>query len=264
MITPQDIRETQLEKAYLGGYVMDPVDDLLEECAASIEELQAKHQDEIRVLRNKMKILADTVTEYRNNEDAIRNALLSAQKAGAEVELEAKAKGDAIIAEAREAADKILGSVKIDLVLEEARLAEAKKRTAEFVENMRLLFGRQMEFYNSIEDFRLSDEAEALDEADDEPDDAEEIEVLADEPDDVVEEIDVTADEAGDDEEIGVSDDEPDDAEDFEAPDEEAPDADSEPTKPYRIRELPPDEATPRPKFKFDDIQFGENYDSKK
>ena len=273
MITPQDIREAQLEKAVLGGYVMDAVDELLEECAVGLEELQAKHQEEVRVLKNKMKILADTVTESRKNEDAVAGALLSAQKMASEVRLEAEvqsetmlresqiksesllresqARSEAMIRESQRASDELLSKARLEVKTEEAKLVEAKRRTAEFIENMRKIFDDQLTFFDTIGTLQLSLAASGAIEtsylASAEP----LIPVQIAEPEVVIE---------------------------IEAPDEIAPIEDAEEdaetdaeldvdsTRPYRLRELAPDEATPRPKYKFDEIdtQFGDNYDSKK
>ena len=85
-MTPQDIRERALEKAMFGGYDMATVDKFREEVAI---ELAAKEK-EIAVLKGKMKVLVDKIEEYRSTEDAMRLALLSAQKIGKQIEEDAQ------------------------------------------------------------------------------------------------------------------------------------------------------------------------------
>ena len=97
MITSQDIRAKTFEKAVFGGYEMGSVDDYLEAVAQELDA-QAK---EIAVLKGKMKILADKVEEYRGTEEAMRAALVSAQQLAAQIEADARAKGDAIVTDAR-------------------------------------------------------------------------------------------------------------------------------------------------------------------
>ena len=90
MITERDIREKTFSKATFGGYDMSEVDELLEELAASA----AGTQKEFATLRGKMKVLVDKIEEYRSTEDAMRQALISAQKVAQEVENEARAKAE--------------------------------------------------------------------------------------------------------------------------------------------------------------------------
>ena len=71
MITAQDIREKCFEKARIGGYAMDEVDDFLDELANDA----AASQKEIATLNAKMKYLADKIREYQGSEEAMNMAL---------------------------------------------------------------------------------------------------------------------------------------------------------------------------------------------
>ena len=77
-MTPQDIREKTFEKAMFGGYDMAAVQNYQEEVATEL----ANAQKEVAVLKGKMKVLVDKIEEYRASEDAMRLAILSAQKVG--------------------------------------------------------------------------------------------------------------------------------------------------------------------------------------
>ena len=81
-MTPQDIREKTFEKAMFGGYDMAAVQNYQEEVATEL----ANAQKEIAVLKGKMKVLVDKIEEYRASEDAMRLAILSAQKVGKQIE----------------------------------------------------------------------------------------------------------------------------------------------------------------------------------
>ena len=76
MITPQDIREKQFERAMLNGYSAASVDKFMEEVALEY----AARCKEISTYRKKLKMLVNKVEEYRTSEDAMRMALLQAQK----------------------------------------------------------------------------------------------------------------------------------------------------------------------------------------
>ena len=153
MMTPQDIREKTFEKAVFGGYDMASVDECLEEICQDFAALQKENN----TLKAKLKVLATKIEEYRESEDAMRMALLSAQKMGAQIEADAKVKADRMIAEAEAYAQKIMGSVQAEKANEEARLLEAKKVSAQFFENIRLLTQKQMEFLDHVADMKVAD-----------------------------------------------------------------------------------------------------------
>ena len=103
MISASDIRERKFEKAAF-GYKQEEIDDFLAELISEFEELDAERED----LHSKIQILADKVREYRQDEDALKDALLGAQKQGHKVVAEAQEKADEIIAQAEEKAKILL------------------------------------------------------------------------------------------------------------------------------------------------------------
>lgn len=145
MITAQDVREKTFTKQF-NGYSMTQVDEFLDEIAADISAMTKENA----ALTAKMRVLVEKIEEYRQTEDSMRLALLSAQKMGAQVESEAQQKADAIIAEARETATRLTSHATQGIANEEAKLEEAKKTTARFIEHMRLVLDKQMEFYDKL------------------------------------------------------------------------------------------------------------------
>ena len=143
-MTPQDIREKIFEKAVFGGYDMGSVDDFMEEMASELEAAQR----ESATLKAKMKVLVDKIEEYRASEDAMRMTLLSAQKLSSQIEAEARARADKVVAEAQAAAARSLDGLKSETRREEARLKEAKESLARFLEDARALCQRQLDFLN--------------------------------------------------------------------------------------------------------------------
>ena len=146
MITPQDIKEKTFEKALFGGYDMAAVDSFLEEISTDIALLQRENA----TLRGKMKVLVDKVEEYRGNEDALRMAVVSAQRLGNIIEREAKEKADTMVSDATAEAERITKSAQLEVEMEKARLDEAKQASAQFVENMELLCNRQLSFLEKV------------------------------------------------------------------------------------------------------------------
>ncbi|MBQ0135093.1 MAG: DivIVA domain-containing protein, partial [Clostridiales bacterium] len=158
MITAQNIREKTFDKATFGGYDMTGVDDYLEELAADVTATQK----EIATLRGKMKVLVDKIEEYRANEDAMRMALVSAQKLSAQIEEEANARARAILDEARAQADAMVAEAqaKVDAVtgdltelrtLEERRLSAAKEANTAYFEKAFANLERQNEILRAIQ-----------------------------------------------------------------------------------------------------------------
>ena len=145
MITAQDIREKTFEKAKFGGYDMASVDDFLEDLA---EEVTAS-QKENAVLKSKMKILVDKIEEYRANEEALNMAVLSAQKLAVQIESEARARANAMLAEADRQVNAKIGSIAEQADAEESRLAAAKSATLKFLDSMREVCNKQLQ---NIED----------------------------------------------------------------------------------------------------------------
>jgi len=150
MITPQDIREKTFTTR-MNGYTKSEVDEFLDEIAADLTALTK----ETAAMKSKMKVLVDKVEEYRSTEDSMRLALLSAQKMGSQIENDAQAKADSIVAQARENAERITRRAADGIANEEAKLEEAKKATNKFFEHMRTVCEKQIEFYEKLSRMRL-------------------------------------------------------------------------------------------------------------
>lgn len=164
MITAQDIREKTFEKSTFGGYAMGEVDDFLDELANDL----AASQKESAVLKGKMKVLVEKIEEYRSNEDAMKMALLSAQKIAKEIEADSQAKADELIAAAQAQADEILsaaqakadeitGDIQARADAEELRYQQAKAAAAEYIQSMRRLSERHLSLLATVEDADLMD-----------------------------------------------------------------------------------------------------------
>ena len=145
-MTPQDIREKTFEKAMFGGYDMAAVQNYQEEVATEL----ANAQKEVAVLKGKMKVLVDKIEEYRASEDAMRLAILSAQKVGKQIEDDAQARADKILSEAKNTSDRILGGLQHETANEEAKLLSAKMSCAKFLEDVRNLCMNQLEYLDKI------------------------------------------------------------------------------------------------------------------
>ena len=151
MITAQDIREKTFEKSKFGGYDMAEVDDFLEELA---DELTST-QKETAVLKSKMKVLVDKIEEYRSNESALNQSILSAQKLAQQIETEAREKADNMIAEANRQVEEKLGGITEKTDYEEKRLAAAQAASAKFLDGIRAMCNAQLKNIENISNASL-------------------------------------------------------------------------------------------------------------
>ncbi len=100
----KDILSRRFEKATFNGYKTDDVDEFLREISSEYSQLQ-KDKNE---LERKLEVLADKIREYRDDEDALKDALLLAQKQGNQIVNESKAAAEKLRKETQEAVDKQL------------------------------------------------------------------------------------------------------------------------------------------------------------
>ena len=162
MITAQDIREKTFEKSTFGGYAMNEVDDFLDEMA---DELTAS-QKELATMRAKMKILVEKIEEYRNSEEDMHKALVSAQKTARTIEDTAQQKADALLADAQAKADAMLADAqaKVDAVTgnlshlreaEELRLQQAQTAAGEYIQKATSKLTDTLAFLRKLQDADL-------------------------------------------------------------------------------------------------------------
>ena len=145
MVTAKDIQEKAFERAGK-GYNMSQVDEFLDELAADFTSLSKENA----ALKGKLKVLVQKVDEYRQTEDSMRLALLSAQKLSAQIESDARVRADAMLAEAQDRTDKLTRQAADGIANEEAKLEEAKKATNRFFDHMRTVCQKQIEFYDRV------------------------------------------------------------------------------------------------------------------
>ncbi|MDE7361812.1 MAG: DivIVA domain-containing protein [Oscillospiraceae bacterium] len=104
----KEIVTKRFEKAAFNGYKTDDVDDYLKEVSDEFAQLQ-KEKDE---LERKLEVLADKIREYRDDEDALRDALLVAQKQGNAIVAESKASAEKLTKETNDTVTKQLADAK--------------------------------------------------------------------------------------------------------------------------------------------------------
>ena len=158
MLTPQEVSERAFPKASFGGYNMGQVDEFLDLLTADYTALY----NENAVLKNKMKVLVEKVEEYRSTEEAMRKALMTAQRMADEMVQEAEKKRDAILQEAEEAAKSKTENIRKEIEAEQFRLTSAQSATAAYIARVRALHEKELSYLDQLHEL-AHDAAPAVD-----------------------------------------------------------------------------------------------------
>lgn len=153
MLTAKDINNKKFEQTR-PGYKPEEVDDFLREIALQITQMQ-KDKEEIE---KKIEVLVESVREYKKDEDALKDALIGAQKQGRAVVQEAHENADKIIAEAHVKAEEIIGNTRVQLEKEKHCLSKMQQEVSDFKQNLLAMYKAHLEQITAIPEF--DDEAE--------------------------------------------------------------------------------------------------------
>ena len=154
MFTPQEVSEKVFPKASFGsgGYNMTSVDEFLD---ALTEDYTALFKENM-ALKTKLKVLAEKVEEYRSTEEAMRQALLTAQKMASKLVQEAQAEKEQILADARTEAQNEIHRLDAERQAAEQKLTMAQQKTAEFIRRSQELCQAQTSFLQSLPELELA------------------------------------------------------------------------------------------------------------
>ena len=156
MMTAQEIREKKFEKA-AWGYRPEDIDEFLGQLETTFQEIDSEREDS----NHKIQVLADKVREYMKDEEALKDALLGAQKEGHRVIKEANEKADQILNRAKEEAAMLLDEAtrqheaameknRLEIAKEKEALAEIKKLVADFKRSLFDMYKGHLEMISTI------------------------------------------------------------------------------------------------------------------
>ena len=146
MLTPQEVSNHAFAKAVMGGYNMAMVDEFLDELTDDYTSLYKENA----ALKAQMKV------EYRSTEDAMRAALLTAQKMADSMVAEAEEKKKSLLENAENEANRKIGALRDEVAQEERRLTAAKAETADFLARVRELYEREMKLLEELPEADLA------------------------------------------------------------------------------------------------------------
>ena len=141
MMTPQEVQDKRFEKAVFGGYDMSNVDVFLEQLTVDYAALYKENA----VLKSKLKVLVDSLEDYRSVDEAMRKTLISAQKTAEEMTREARAKSEEILRRANSEAAESVRRLRAENEMEMARQKLLKEQTENFTRRLAEAYAKQME-----------------------------------------------------------------------------------------------------------------------
>ena len=170
MITSKDVRNKRFEKAAF-GYKQEEIDEFFAQLEAELDEMERERAE----ANNKIQVLADKVREYMRDEDALKDALLGAQKQGHLVIADAQEKADQIMAEAQEKAAALedeavrqhaikMEQNRAEIAKEKEALIEAQRQVADFKKSLFDMYKSHLELISSMPE-TVDEETEAEDAA---------------------------------------------------------------------------------------------------
>ncbi len=134
MVTTKEVHSVTFDKG-LRGYNMEQVDEFLDRIAEQLEtdekkiaELNANNDE----LKDKLLELAQKLEGYRDDEDALKSALLNAQRMGENVIKEARQKADSLEREARIRSEDILRAGMEKIKEQEIEMERIKSEVGQF------------------------------------------------------------------------------------------------------------------------------------
>lgn len=108
MLTLEEIENISFHKSGLGGYKMDEVEDFVDKVIKKVKSLE----NESREYENRIELLNKQIQEFKEKEDTVQSAIITAQMTAKQIVMDATEKTDKQLSESKEKAEKILNESK--------------------------------------------------------------------------------------------------------------------------------------------------------
>ena len=148
MFTPQQIEEVSFKKATFGGYDMQAVDEFLEPLTQDYITLYKENA----LLKSKMRVLVGKLEEYRENEEAMKEAMANAQRTCERMVREAEQKCSQMLSDANQAAAENARNASNLIAEEKARVDEARRIAAAKISDLQLQLTHCVEMLEHIKE----------------------------------------------------------------------------------------------------------------
>ena len=152
MMKPQEVSAHTFAKATFRGYNMSMVDEFLD---AVTEDYTALYQENA-TLKAKLKAMVDKLEEYRATEEAMRSALLAAQKTAESILKDAETRRDEILTNASDEALSRRDDCRREVAELEERMRRGRTEMARFVAAGRELCSQELKFLEQLPQMQVN------------------------------------------------------------------------------------------------------------
>ena len=153
MLSIEEIKNVKFHKAGK-GYDVDDVEAFIEDVIATIEQQQAEKNELVR----KMGVLAKKIEQYREDEETVRNALLTSQKLSDNTIKEANNKASYIIKSAEKKSRAILTEAEMATEREKDKFEALHSETAKLRKEIIAMYKKHL---SMVEEFPTEDDVKA-------------------------------------------------------------------------------------------------------
>jgi cell division initiation protein len=160
MLTVKDINTKRFDSSKV-GYDPTEVDSFLRDVSASFKQIVSEKEE----LENKMTVLAESIREFRRQEDDLKNAMLDVQRTKRTALEQAKDESKKIMAEAHEQAKSIIGNTTAKLNAEKAAFEKLQAEVSDFKAQLLGLYRDHLAMIQAIPAEEEDEEAEEQEEA---------------------------------------------------------------------------------------------------
>lgn len=140
MLSIEEIKDVKFHKAGKNAYNVDDVEAFIEDVIATVEQLQAEKNELVR----KMGILAKKIEQYREDEETVRNALITSQKLSDNTIKEANNKASYIIKSAEKKSRAILTEAEMATEREKDKFESLHAETAKLRKEIIALYKKHL------------------------------------------------------------------------------------------------------------------------
>ena len=140
MLSIEEIKNVKFHKAGKNAYNVDDVEAFIEEVIATVEQLQTENNELVR----KMGILAKKIEQYREDEETVRNALITSQKLSDSTVKEANNKASYIIKSAEKKSRAILTEAEMATEREKDKFESLHAETAKLRKELIALYKKHL------------------------------------------------------------------------------------------------------------------------
>ena len=152
MMKPQEVSTHTFAKAVFRGYNMTMVDEFLD---AVTEDYTALYQENA-TLKSKLKAMVDKLEEYRATEEAMRSALLAAQKTAESILKDAETRRDEILTNASDEALSRRDDCRREVAELEERMRRGRTEMARFIASGRELCAQELKFLEQLPQMQVN------------------------------------------------------------------------------------------------------------